>query len=878
MGTVYYLPPEIVNGQPHSFTAQGDIYALSTVFRELLTGRRPVTATTLSQIVTQISKADFENLRSFQPRIPRDALAICSQGMQAIPSRRYASAALFAQDLRNFLQGRAVSARTPGLLERSWRIVRRYPVMASSLILTFLAALGMVALVVSHDYRVATLNAELKERNELLEGALRESSAARYRNEQIIYSQDIAQASSDLQRGDLRSVRSLMDRYADNQSLQGHRDADWNLIKRRVEKSYACHTKWKAPHALYAGCFKSNGRTLFVGGAGDQVSIVDPETGNVFFQYSTGQAEINCLRMNSDESLLWSAGDDGSVCAWDLRNDQLKWRTQALETSVEAHELVYLQALDRLVVRGSSDVLGLLSAQDGQLLTDVDRLNVATTSIAGLLDGRHFLVADNRGSLIRVDGTDMSAVEELRLENMSRLPGEKNPMRGIEVSPDGSWAVVFSHRHRVYLVDLNQWTIADSIEISESPRVVCFTDSEQSMGLGGSQRFWLVTRPGTCVKFEISSEGKLQELDRWTSESERIFSLVPRPYTQELYSFGGNGSLQQWSKSSFDWQLESPKIDQHWYGLLMLDCSRWLVPPLNQRNEPLFLQANRRSIDFISVNRIGVQLYERTGIASLCDVGPYGLWRIELPSLARSISWSQLIEQFQAAQPKDEPIPIELQWQERILPFRADELQDLSNNFRLVASDDGQWVAGWDQQVGCVWCMPSDSPEQVRNFAAEEVTLVWFEPTSHHCWFVSKHRELYLWNLNDDSLPQAITTMPNLPAKSLAMSPDRSRLAIMSDEKSCYLWDLKQNWMVSELIHEENLRDLTFTASGKTLITLGQKGRITCWNIASGRRTFDEAYSTRNIHGGFSRDGKYLIRSSLDNNRWHIEPLSDSEL
>ena len=45
-------------------------------------------------------------------------------------------------------------------------------------------------------------------------------------------------------------------------------------------------------------------------------------------------------------------------------------------------------------------------------------------------------------------------------------------------------------------------------------------------------------------------------------------------------------------------------------------------------------------------------------------------------------------------------------------------------------------------------------------------------------------------------------------------------------------------------------------------MVLGGQGRLTCWNIASGRITYDQAYKVENILGGFSRDASRLIRST----------------
>ena len=155
MGTPSYMPPEQADGKARTLGPSADVYALGAILYECLTGRPPFRGATTLDTLDQVRHQQVIPPRRFEAKIHRDLETICMTCLRKDPLKRYPAAVQLADDLRRYLRGGRIMAKTPGMLERITEWLRRRPREAGWVAL---AALVVVALIAGACYFVVELN------------------------------------------------------------------------------------------------------------------------------------------------------------------------------------------------------------------------------------------------------------------------------------------------------------------------------------------------------------------------------------------------------------------------------------------------------------------------------------------------------------------------------------------------------------------------------------------------------------------------------------------------------------------------------------------------------------------------------------------------
>lgn len=126
VGTLAYMSPEQVLGDPAEIDTRSDVYALGVILYELLAGKGPyVLGRQLHEVVRTIREEEPSALRSVNRSYRGDIETIVGKTLEKDKTRRYVSAAELAADIRRHLRDEPITARPPTTSYQLRKFARR---------------------------------------------------------------------------------------------------------------------------------------------------------------------------------------------------------------------------------------------------------------------------------------------------------------------------------------------------------------------------------------------------------------------------------------------------------------------------------------------------------------------------------------------------------------------------------------------------------------------------------------------------------------------------------------------------------------------------------------------------------------------------------
>ncbi len=165
IGTPAYMSPEQISPKGRGLDRTTDVYSLGATLFEALTLRPPFMARTREDLFRQILSDNPPDPSRLSPGIPRDIVVVLHTALDKDPTRRYATALEFAEDLRRARERQPILARPPGVVRRLrlWR--QRNPL--ASAILALLAVSQIVIAVLAVQASRSAEDARVAERDAL---------------------------------------------------------------------------------------------------------------------------------------------------------------------------------------------------------------------------------------------------------------------------------------------------------------------------------------------------------------------------------------------------------------------------------------------------------------------------------------------------------------------------------------------------------------------------------------------------------------------------------------------------------------------------------------------------------------------------------------
>ncbi|MBK9189537.1 MAG: protein kinase [Phycisphaerales bacterium] len=233
IGTLAYMSPEQIGGDPAEVDTRSDVYALGVVLYQVLSGRLPhnVSSRSLPEAARIIREEAPERL-SRTSRVLRGELeTIVAKAIEKDKARRYQSAADLGADLRRYLAGEPILASPDTLYVLGKQIARyRWVVAATLIALIGLAGFSLYASWQASAQRSLAL-AEQRAREDA-EGARRLADNRAIALERALYISRIGHAHAAAAGGDLIRARQQLD--ACNTEDRGW---EWRHIRHLTDES-----------------------------------------------------------------------------------------------------------------------------------------------------------------------------------------------------------------------------------------------------------------------------------------------------------------------------------------------------------------------------------------------------------------------------------------------------------------------------------------------------------------------------------------------------------------------------------------------------------------------------------------------------------------
>jgi eukaryotic-like serine/threonine-protein kinase len=141
VGTLAYMSPEQLSGDPERVDARSDVFALGVIGYELLCGRLPHGAgrTGVAELIRAIAAEEPKRAGTLDPGLRGDLEVILAKALEKAPDLRYQSAAELAADFRRHLSDEPISARPATALYQLRKFSRRHRAIVGGVAATLLA-------------------------------------------------------------------------------------------------------------------------------------------------------------------------------------------------------------------------------------------------------------------------------------------------------------------------------------------------------------------------------------------------------------------------------------------------------------------------------------------------------------------------------------------------------------------------------------------------------------------------------------------------------------------------------------------------------------------------------------------------------------------
>ncbi|MBL9119496.1 MAG: protein kinase [Phycisphaerae bacterium] len=479
IGTLPYMSPEQVGGDPSRVDARTDVYALGVLLYEVLADRLPydVRDRSLPEAARVIREETHTRLSSVNRSYRGDIETIVTKALEKDPDRRYQAVADLADDIRRHLHHEPIAARPPSTFYQLSKFASRNRAMVAGVVGVMLA-LGLGA--VAATTFAIDANARAKaERWSSYRARIEAATAAIDRDDVVAARRNLDLAPPELRGWEWqhldRNTDPWMTRIATPSPIVGeiaflpdgeriaavtrdNRLRVWDVATGRVRSELALDAEVIGVDAASTAPLLSvvTGSPEGSGDGACDVRLIDIETLTEVHRWVDAPSGIIDTDVANDGGLVVAMGRD-SLTAWDARRREVLWseRLSMQDESMLGHLSISLRS------DGSTIVMTVGYPQNSYLVSTFDATtgsklgDYRSTENGRVVAFRPHHQEFASGSIVR----ETQVIDSASMALVGRWPGHTRSIRGISYSSNGNRVATSSLDGSVRVRDASDGTM-----------------------------------------------------------------------------------------------------------------------------------------------------------------------------------------------------------------------------------------------------------------------------------------------------------------------------------------------------------------------------------------------------------------------------------
>ncbi|MEQ1828133.1 MAG: serine/threonine-protein kinase [Pirellula sp.] len=819
-GTPSYMSPEQIDSTIGPVGPQSDVYSLGSVLYQLLVGRPPFCASSTQETLQQVCEDEPIPPRNLQRRIPIDLETICLKCLRKLPQTRYATALELADDLQRFLEAKPILAKPATLPEQVYKWGKRNPTLVV-LISSMLIAVALTTWLWRRSE--ASLTAERIEKE---------------RGQQLIYIRDMSLAYSEQRAQNTERAKELL------QSCRSDlRNWEWDFVDRLCNEPI-----WQSSpvsdQVLAAAALSPSGQHVVTGHGqwgtdrAQTIYVWDVDANKVIWKLEGHPAcSIGSVSFSPDGKSILSSGmvweTPGKYCKvleWELSTGKLR-REYA---NVNACASLYDHSGQYVLVGDTRGVITVYARESGEKIREFKPHGQMVLSICLSTDERYVASSGRDGSV---------AIHELATGNEVFAMSKQGDTRVVEWSPDMSriQVVKFTGEVTVYRWENNRMKRESSYVRPYGQRIEYAPDGQT----------YATAVFGEVADLRDAESGRI--LHRFAGHRGHIRDVSFDSKGRRLLTAGADGTCRIW-----DLQRPSPyqrSGSTSGGSIAAVDFrpgkQQFAIAFQRNKTQPLAYSGKPR-IEIWSSNTLKREatLLGHQDWPTTFEYSADGRWLISGSLDCTVRLWD--------AESGKETGTFEGHRDRIAFASVLDSEQAISVDASGIAH---LWSLETFDSIGS-W---SVSPQSVEGSQSSEVTAAAIH-IRERILAAACNQSITFWDIDTFRKLGDGNTVADV--NELQFSPDFKQLAIATNEKEVYVWNMdriKSHGVVTPKHtlkgHRKSITSVAFSPDGKRLVTSSQDETIRLFDVTMGAELlkFEDARGEDNLVS-FSNDGRKIIR------------------